>query len=324
MIATALGSFPGHDYAATIRAVLGELEHQAPLPELVDRGPHAGMIPRAASLLPQMPIDYGPYGWRLCQGFSLAGRKASRLLRDDLEIFAEQIQDWPGIPTVTLAGPWTLAACLDLPRGGKAIGDEGAWRDIGQAWVSGASEWISHARQLMGREIAVQIDEPCLTQVVTGTIPDESGRHMLPPIPRRTVCQTLTDCVDAARIGGHQVIVHSCARPPQIEIMAGARPDALSLDIDTLSPRDGEYLCQWVRDGGKLWLGVLPTTKLDLGVREIIARTRSCLDAMSQADDPQLLSAVTLTPSCGLAGSPAELIWHGLRDLSRAADELTT
>ncbi|MFT8394601.1 MAG: hypothetical protein ABF648_00800, partial [Propionibacterium sp.] len=202
MIATALGSFSGTDMAATIRTVLDLLPDRAPLPELPDRGPHAQMIPRTMCLLDDLPFDLQPSGWRLCLGPSLVARRARRMLADDIDVLAENLPNWTGTLTVTVAGPWTLGACIDLPRGGRSIADEGARRDIAQAWTSAIAEHASHLQAIASGPVAVQIDEPYLSAVLNGSIPDESGRHTLPRVEGHEVMAVLRAAVDASRAGG--------------------------------------------------------------------------------------------------------------------------
>lgn len=324
MIATALGSFAGSDYAACCRAVLGELEHRAPLPELPARGPGADMVGRSASLLPEMPVDLSPAGWRLCRGPSLITARARRMLADDREIFIETMQDWSGTPAVTVAGPLTLAACIDLPRGGRAIGDAVACRDIAQSWQAGVGDFLHEIVRLAGRSFAVQIDEPCLAMVLDGEVPDESGRHRLPPIDAHVARRVLTRSVGTARTGGDQVIVHCCADDPHLDVLGEAGADALSLDVRDWSGDRWDELAQWCSadQARGLWLGLVGADEADPGARAIARRFSQARARLDLAEGSPRLDGWAITPACGLAGATGDGQWQILRDLVRVAADL--
>ncbi|RLP11624.1 uroporphyrinogen decarboxylase/cobalamine-independent methonine synthase family protein [Propionibacterium australiense] len=323
MIATALGSFAGTDYAACCHAVLGELEHRAPLPELPARGPGADMIGRTASLLPEMPFDLSPAGWRLCQGPSLIARRARRRLADDREIFTEIMQDWPGVPTITLAGPLALAAGLDLPRGGRAAGDHGARHDIAQSWQAGVSDFLRETVRLAGRAFAVQIDEPSLAMLLDGELPDESGRHRLPPVDAQEARRILSRSVETARAGGDQVVVHCCADDPHLEVLGQIGADALSLDVrDWVQDRVDE-LAQWcsAEPARGLWLGLVGADEADLGGTVIAQRFSQARARLDVAEGSPRLDGWAITPACGLAAATSSGQWQILRELVRVATD---
>ncbi|SPF67170.1 5-methyltetrahydropteroyltriglutamate-homocysteine S-methyltransferase [Propionibacterium ruminifibrarum] len=324
MIATALGSFAGRDYAACCRAVLGELEHRAPLPELPARGPGADMIGRSACLLPEMPVDLSPAGWRLCQGSSLIAARARRMLADDREIFIETMQGWSGIPAITVAGPLTLAACIDLPRGGRAIGDAGASHDIAQSWQVGVGDFLHEIVRLTGRAFAVQIDEPCLAQVLDGDVSDESGRHRLPPVDAQEARRVLAESVETARSGGDQVVLHCCADDPHLDVLGGAGADALSLDVRDWGRDRWDELAQWCSadPARRLWLGLVGADEDDLGARAIARRFSQARAHLDLAEGSPRLDGWAITPACGLASATGTGQWQILRDLVRVAADL--
>lgn len=318
VIATALGSFSGTGMAATVSAVLGTFPDRAPLPELPDRGPHAAMFARTMCLLHDLPFDLQPAGWRLSLGPSLLARRARRTLLDDIDVTVENLQDWSGTLTVTTMGPWTLSACVDLPRGGRSIGDASARRDICQAWGSALAAHIAHVRRVVGSPVAVQIDEPSLVQVLSGTIPDESGRRTLPPVDRHEVGQALHEAVDAAReAGGDIVVVHCCASGAPLELILDSGADAPSLDTATLSDSAWERLGQWCAEGGQAWVGLLPTDRMEAGKAFI---SRQFDEACSRLGvDDAARDRLVLTPACGLAGVERTVAWRALAELVEVA-----
>ncbi|WP_314710337.1 hypothetical protein [Propionibacterium acidifaciens] len=323
MITTALGSFAGHDYAACCRAVLGELVGRAPMPELPARGPGADMIGRAASLLPGLPVDLQPSGWRLAQGPSLIGRRARRMLGDDREIFVEHLADWPGTPTLTVAGPLTLAARLGLPRGGRAVGDAGALRDIAQSWTAGVGDFVRGTARLAERPVAVQIDEPCLAMVLDGEVPDESGRHRLDPVDGQRARGVLADAVDAARAGGELVALHCCADDPHLDVLGAAGADALSLDVRAWAGGRWDELAAWcdAAPDRSPWLGLVGADEEEPDVADLARRFARARAGLDVAEDSPRPADWALTPACGLAGASENGQWRILRALAGVADD---
>ena len=53
----------------------------------------------------------------------------------------------PGRLKVQVAGPWTLAASLELTRGDKALADPGAVRDIAESLADGAAAHVADVRR---------------------------------------------------------------------------------------------------------------------------------------------------------------------------------
>ncbi|CEH03528.1 Methionine synthase, vitamin-B12 independent [Propionibacterium freudenreichii] len=326
MIATALGSFAGTDLRATARAVLGELPDRAPIVELPDRGPQASMIARTAAMLPDMPFDRRPSGWRLAPGPSLVGRRAAALFNDDVTMTAEVIEDWQGTLTLTMAGPWTLLASLDLVRGGRAVGDAGARRDLAQAWLAGAVDRIAHTRSQLDRPLAVQIDEPALPAVLAGTIPDESGRRRLPAVEAQEVQESLGACVDATRGAAEDIVViHCCADRPPLTELAAAAPDALSIDTQRLDGASWDALAQWFSaEPGPgmdhaLWLGLLPTSTPGFGVDAIRVALDECRRRLDADPDGPGDRRLALTPARGLASADPVDAFRALADLAAVA-----
>ena len=138
--ATSVGSLPGTDIDDAVRLVLGELPDLPHLPELPARGAGAEMIGRSASVLADLQVDLQPSGWRLLAGGARPGhdeQRARDFLSRDLDALQAAAFHYVGPLKVQLVGPWTLAASLELPRGGAALGDVGASRDLAEALSEG-------------------------------------------------------------------------------------------------------------------------------------------------------------------------------------------
>src|SRR3954447_19788329 len=173
--ATGVGSMPGDDIDDAVRLVFGELPDLPHLPELPGRGVGSDLIGRAASVLADLHVDLQPSGWRLLPSNAAAGRdeqQAADYLRRDLDALQAAASDYAGPLKVQLAGPWTLAASLELPRAGPAPGHPGAARDLGEALLEGLPVHLDEVRRSVpGAELLVQIDEPSLPAVLAGRVP---------------------------------------------------------------------------------------------------------------------------------------------------------
>ena len=65
-----------------------------------------------------------------------------------------------------------MAASVERPRGDKVLADHGARRELAQALAEGVRDHVADVRRRLGiDQIIVQIDEPALPSVLTGSIP---------------------------------------------------------------------------------------------------------------------------------------------------------
>lgn len=116
----------------------------------------------ATSLLPGLPTDIGPAGWRLLGARAVtaartrdAGREESRRGRT-LDAVAEYAESSGLHILVSVPGPWTLVRRLGLPDGAPALGDAGARRDIIQSYAHGLQE----LRETLARTVAEPAASP--------------------------------------------------------------------------------------------------------------------------------------------------------------------
>jgi methionine synthase II (cobalamin-independent) len=298
---------------------LPELPH---LPELPARGPGADMIGRTAAQLSGLGIDRTPSGWRLVDRPGLDQRDARERLTADLDALLPVAgPGYDGPLKVQLAGPWTLAASLELPRGGRALRDRGAVRDLIASLAETAIEHLGEVqRRVPGAQLVLQLDEPSLPAVMAGRIRTESGFGALRAIEPTEVLPALRSVIDAA---GVPVVLHCCAADPPIGLLREAGAAAVSFDA-TLGPTDHDAIGELVDGGGIVWLGVLPS--LGPGVppspRDVADPVRRLWRELGF--DPDLLpSAVSLTPTCGLAGASPGWAHSAYRLIRQAARVLT-
>jgi len=221
----------------------------------------------------------------------------------DLDALAQEAGDYRGWFKIQLAGPWTLAAGVELHRGDKAVADAGATRDIAESLAAGLAQHLAVlGRALPYAEFVVQVDEPSLPAVLRGGVKTSSGFGQLDAIEEPVVEAGLRSVLVAA--GEAPTVVHCCAGDIPIELLRRTGLTALSLDLNLTFDQDEMGVA--VEAGTALLLGVVPGTDSSLPKPlETADRLRSWWRRLG-FDPENLPGTVTLTPTCGLAGaSPA-------------------
>ena len=300
--ATGVGSVPGTDPAEALRVVVGELPGLPHLPELPARGPGADLVGRSAALLVDLAVDLTPAGWRLVPRGGIDLRRAQELLARDLDALHDVAEGHRGQLKVQAAGPWTLAAALERERGERAVVDAGARRDLGQSLAEGIAAHVAAvSARVPGAQVVVQLDEPSLPAVLQGALPTASGFGKLPAVAAPDVEAELGAVIGA--LPG-PVVVHCCAPRVPLDLLRAAGAAGLSFDLGLV--QDLDALGTAVDAGTHLLPGVVPGTDSVLPATKATAsRLRAWWRELGFAAD-ELHAAVTLTPSCGLAGaSPA-------------------
>jgi methionine synthase II (cobalamin-independent) len=305
--ASGIGSLPGSDLPAAIRLVfdgLGGAPGVPYLPELPARGVGADLTGRAVALLVDLAAEVAPSGWRIADRPGRDHGRALGHLRRDLDALEEYTQGYQGALKVQAAGPWTLAATLELRYGDKFLADSGACRDLAESLTEGLVRLLAElARRVPGAQLVLQLDEPALPGVLRGSVPTASGFGSLRAVDELVAGQTLRQLVEA--VGQVPVVVHCCAPEVPLDMLRGTGAAAVALDWSLLSTRHDEVLAELVEAGVGLYAGAVPAlepasaaplTYQDV-VDRILALRRIGLSAR------QLAGAVTVTPSCGMAGA---------------------
>ena len=319
--ATGVGSLPGGDAREAVKTATGTFEDFPFLPELPARGPGADMIGRTAGMLVELYARVEPSGWRLGDRPGRDTKRARAWLGEDLDALEEFTQGYQGPLKVQAVGPWTLAAALEL-RGGEAVlSDAGACRDLAASLAEGLRLHLAEVRRRVpGARVVLQLDEPSLTAVLRGQVRTASGYRTHRAVDRQVVEASLRDVAGAH--GGDPVVVHSCAPDVPFALLRRAGVAGVSFDFSLLTERDDEALGEAVESGTRLFAGVVPGTDGPLsdpagsvmGVRTLWRRLGL---------RPELLAeAVTVTPSCGLAGASPAYARRALAQCVRAARSL--
>lgn len=306
--ASGVGSMPGTDFDEALRLVLGELSDLPFLPELPDRGVTAAMTGRSLAVVAELGFDLQPAGWRLTDAPGVDHRRARSLLAQDLdglEARSAGLFESGGELKVQLAGPWTLAATVERPRGDRLLADRGARRELAQAFAEGVSEHIRDLRRrVRGADLVVQIDEPALPAVLGGGIPTSSGfsRHRAVHPPEAT--EVLGWIFDAISAAGAMPVAHCCAADLPIDLFREAGALGVSLDLDVLSTESFDALGSAFEAGSRIMLGVLPGTDPARvpTVTQVVQRVQRTLDMLGFGLD-EVGAQLVLTPACGLAGA---------------------
>ncbi|MGH8961143.1 MAG: methionine synthase [Jatrophihabitantaceae bacterium] len=303
---TGIGSLPGTDPDEAARLVLGELPGFAHLPELPARGAGSDLIGRTAALLIDLPVEIVPSGWAITAHAGRDLRRARDFLERDIDALHARADGYTGALKVQAAGPWTLAAALELPSGHKAITDHGAVRDIADSLAEGLRAHVADlARRVPGARIVAQVDEPSLPAVLGGRIATPSGYGTVRAVEPARAEQVLRSVLSAAPDGARAV--HCCAADVPLALLRSAGADAISLDAALLQVSHYDALGEAVDAGTALWLGVLPATGGPGGFDQARDRIRTIWSALG-FPAAQLAESVVPTPACGFAGAdPAYL-----------------
>ena len=297
--ASGVGSLPGTDAAEAVRLVVGELPDFAHLPELPGRGAGADLIGRSAALLVDLAFDLTPAGWRLVPRPGVDQRRAKEFLDRDLDALYDVAGGYTGPFKVQAAGPWTLAAGLERTRGDRAVVDAGARRDLAQSLAEGIAGHVAAvASRLPGATVLVQLDEPSVPAVLQGGLPTVSGFGKLSAVEATVVEQELADLVRRLDV---PVVVHCCAPRAPLDLFRAAGAAGLSFDLGLVQDLDAVGTA--IEAGSHLFPGVVPGTDAFLQPPKVTASRVQAWWRELGFDADRLADAVTLTPSCGLAGA---------------------
>jgi methionine synthase II (cobalamin-independent) len=320
-----IGSMPGDDareYADAVRLVFGEVDLPF-VPELPARGAIAAMTGRSLAVVADLGVDLQPAGWRLTDASGIDHRRARSLLAQDLDEVESQAQGFEGIVKLQVAGPWTLAATVEKPRGDKVLSDFGARRDLAQALAEGVRQHVVDvAKRVTGGDptrVVVQLDEPGLPAVLAARVPTASGfgRHRKVDLPEASAA--LEWVLGAAASTGATPVVHCCAADFPIGLVRGAGARGFCVDLDQLVTGQYDDLAQAIEDGDRVFLGALPTSPAEVSEKQVTERVLRLLDMLGLEPTERLV----ITPACGLAGATPDWAREALRLSAAVAGQLS-
>lgn len=318
--ATGVGSMPGGEARETARAVTGTFDAFPHLAELPARGPGSDMIGRTTGMLAEVYARVEPSGWRVSDRPGRDTKRAWSWLGEDLDALEEFTQGYEGTLKIQAAGPWTLAAALELRNGESALSDPGACRDLTGSLVEGLTGHLAEVRRRVPGAVPVlQLDEPSLTDVLRGHVRSASGYRTYRAVDRQAVEDALREVL---AVSGGNAVVHSCATDVPFALLRRAGAAGVSFDFSLLTERDDDTIGEAVEAGTKLFAGIVPATDGPLsdpagsvmGVRTLWRRLGLTPGTLAES--------VVLTPSCGLAGASPAYARAALAHCVRAARSL--
>jgi hypothetical protein len=221
-----------------------------------------------------------------------------------------------------VAGPWTLAAAVELRHGDKALSDPGACRDIAASLADGLRGHVVELRKRVpGLEtLVVQLDEPALPAVLRGSMRTASGFGTLSaiePVVARAALQIVVDVLAADDV---PVVVHCCAADVPVELLSAAGVAGLAVDL--AYPVDEAAWGEFLEAGGVLLAGVVPSTE-----RTTLPTAQRCVEPVLALFNrlglpAKELGRVVPVPTCGLAGASPEHVRAAARLCADAAKVL--
>ena len=317
--AAGMGSLPGTDMGAALGMVFETTPDVVALPELPARGVGADMIGRTAAMFSGLAVDLQPAGWRLTDNAGADHRRAVSLLRRDLDDLEEQAQGYQGIVKFALAGPWTMAALVERPRGDKVLADHGARRELAQSLAAGVGDLLDELRRrLPSINWWLQVDEPLLATVLAGGIDTASSwskHRAVDPSDAAELLDLFSGLVETSA-------VHWCGAP-NLRVMQRTGISAAAVDAAALTSADLDGVAQWLDSGRQVWWGAVPTHEPDrLGsIDEAADRLYRLFEQLGLGAD-RLLGGL-VTPACGLGTWSAAPARELLRQTVRVAEVVT-
>jgi len=324
--ATGVGSMPGTDAREAAATVVGELPLLPHLPELPARGVGADMIGRTAALLVDIAVEVRPSGYRVAARPGGDHRRARDLLRGDVDAFDEACEPVrPAWVKVQAAGPWTLAASVEVRTGHRVLTDRGAVREFAASLAEGLRLHVAEVAARTGAAVLLQLDEPSLPAVLGGLVPTPSNYGTVRAVSETAAKDVLRDLIGRV---GVPVVLHCCAARPPVRLLADVGAAGIGIDAtqpaisgSTAVPAALDELGEVWDAGVPLLLGLVPA----LDPRRPVRSRDLAGPAFDLADrlgfDRSRLAALTVpTPTCGLAGADPPWSRHALA-LSRELGE---
>lgn len=326
-VGTGVGSMPGTDPAEASAVVTGETPDLPALPELPGRGVGADMIGRTAGMLVDIATEVVPTGWRVTARAGRDHRRATDLLAFDVDAFDEACdRSRPGWVKVQAAGPWTLAASVELASGHRVLTDHGATAEFASSLTEGLRAHVEEIAARTGARVLVQLDEPTLPAVLAGSLPTASGYGTVRSVREPDAAERLREVITGL---GVPVVVHCCADRPPIRLLASTGAAAVGIDATRPAFSGGTAIPAALDAIGETWdagvpmmLGMLPSV---LSGREPeigdLARAGFELADRLGFGRERLARLAVPAPACGLAGATPEWARRALgltRELGKA------
>lgn len=309
-IGTGIGSMPGTEPRSTAKLIAGELDWPF-LAELPARGLGADIVGRTAAVLVDIALDTARVSPGEGTTYRIAGRpgrlvsRARGYLDADLDA-AEETFERTGLRgdgrpfTITLCGPYTFAATVELASGHKVLHDRGAVRDVAASMAEGLAQLAANVERRLGAGVVVQLDEPLIGAVLDGRIRPLTRLDVMPEVSAEGAAQLLQSM--SARIA-RPMVLHSCATP-RWDVIEHLTDFAVSFDVSLLDEAQYDRFGGFVDGGGRVLAGIVPTARPSraVSVDQTSSRLAALIDrvGLSRA---VLAEQLAVSPTCGLAAA---------------------
>lgn len=300
---------PGSDPREAAATVVGELPLLPHLPELPARGVGADVIGRTAALLVDLAVEVRPSGYRVAGRPGRDHRRAVDLLRADVDAFDEACGPVrPAWVKVQAAGPWTVAASVEVRTGHAVLTDHGAVREFAASLTEGLRLHVAEIAARTGAAVLLQLDEPSLPAVVGGRVPTPSGYGTVRAVSENAARDVLRDLIGAL---GVPVALHCCAARPPVRLLANVGAAIVGVDATRREIAGGSAEPAALDEVGEVWdagtpllLGLVPALAPGRPVtsRELAKPAFDLADRLG-FDRARLAALTVPTPTCGLAGA---------------------
>jgi hypothetical protein len=282
------------------------------------------MVGRTGGLLagvaPDLALETTPDGWRFADAPGRDMRRATSWLGEDLDAWEEALESYDGVAAASLAGPWTMAASIELHFGERALKDAGACRDLAGALAHAAGDYVAQLRRRLPKaQHWIWLDEPVLNSVLLGGISTQSGRGRIAAVEPHIVELAITQVLEAITAAGASTAIHCCATRPPLGLLRRTPAEALSIDLLSYSPRDDDELGELIESGRRLVAGLIPGTDRELsGDIDTVAPLRQ-LGGRLGFDEGRMAASTLISPTCGFAGASPAYVRSALARLTSSA-----
>jgi hypothetical protein len=283
------------------------------------------MIGRTAALLVDLAVEVVPSGYRVAARPGREHRHGVDLLRWDLDA-VEVAAAAPPLVKTQFAGPWTLAAGIELPRGHRVLTDGGAVLEFTESMLEGLAAHVAELKARTGAEVVVQFDEPSLPDVLAGSLSTPSGYGTVAAVAAPEARDLLSAVVErAGALTGQPVVVHCCAPKPPLALLRSAGAGAFAFDATLFSGAPATLLDElgeaW-DSGVAMFLGLVPALA-PATPPSLRALAQPALDLVDRLGFNRSILAerAVATPVCGFAGTTGDWLRRALsltRDLGKA------
>ena len=255
--------------------------------------------------------------WRTISRAGRDLRRTADLRQRDLDALTDQADGYTGPLKLQAAGPWTLAAALQLPVGGALLRDAGAVRELTVSLAEGLAAHVADVRRRVpGATPLLQLDEPTLPAVLAGRVPTESGFSTLRAVEEPAARDALREVISAV---GVPVVVHCCAADAPVALAREAGAAGVALDL-SLGPAL-DPLAEALDAGLGLFAGAFPAVGTPPAAARVAATVAELWHKLGLPRE-RLPEQVVVTPACGAAGATPEDSRAGFTVAREAAQRL--